>query len=111
MIVILVALVAVSIGVVLVLVSYRDIFQDPTDVTTVLSSWFTVFGTIVGAYFGVKASSDANNVAQTTIQSSNSAAHGTIQSANYVANQAMGALPPQVASGIAPPPPQGSPPQ
>jgi hypothetical protein len=100
MIVILVALALVTIGTVWALVAYQSIFKTPTDVTSVLSSWFTIVGTIVGAYFGVKASTDATSAAQSTIQS-----------ANYVASQAMGAVDPSRASGIVPPPPQGSPPR
>jgi|SRR5215208_7433436 len=60
MIVVLSALVAVSVGAVWVLVSYRGLFQAPTDVTLALSSWFTVVGTIVGAYFGIQGSTAAN---------------------------------------------------
>jgi hypothetical protein len=107
MIVILVALVAVTIGAVWVLVAYQNIFKTPTDVTTVLTSWFTVVGTLVGAYFGVKASSDATYAAQNTIQANNNNAQYTIQSANYVSQQAMGKLTPQQSSGIESPPPQG----
>jgi predicted aspartyl protease len=109
MIVILVALTLVTIGTVWALVVYQSIFKTPTDVTTILSSWFTVVGTLVGAYFGVKASTDATSAAQSTIQSTNSAAQNTIQSANYVASQAMGAVDPSRAGGIVPPPSPGSP--
>jgi len=100
MIVALVAILAVSVGSVWVLVTYQGIFQAPTDVTSVLGSWFTVVGTIVGAYYGIKAGSDANNAAQATIQTTNSTAQGTIQTANNVAYQAMGALPPRDAQTV-----------
>jgi hypothetical protein len=100
MYVVLAALTLVSVGAVLVLLTYRSVFENATDVTTVLGSWFTVVGTIVGAYFGIKATSDANDTAQ-----------GTIISATNTTNQALGALDPAVASKIVGPPrPQGPPP-
>jgi hypothetical protein len=80
---------AVSVGAVWVLVEYKTIFQAPTDVTTLMGSWFTVVGTIVGAYFGIKTSSD------TTAQ-----VQGTIQMANNTANQALGALNPSDAARV-----------
>src|SRR5919107_6165624 len=40
---------------------FRNLFENATDVTTVLSSMFAVVGTLVGAYFGVKASNDATD--------------------------------------------------
>jgi hypothetical protein len=106
MYVVLVALILVSVGAVLVLLTYRSVFDSATDVTTVLGSWFTVVGTIVGAYFGIKATSDANAQSQ-----------GTILSATNTTNQALGALDPRVASTIVGPaqpqgttPPRGTPP-
>src|SRR5215217_1657324 len=98
--VVLVALVLVSVGVVWVLVAYQDIFKTPTDVTTVLTSWFTVVGTLCGACFGIKAASDVSAQAQSTIQSANS-----------VSQQAMGKLTPEQSSGIQSPPLQGPQPQ
>jgi hypothetical protein len=101
MYVVLVALVLVSVGAIVVLIAYRSVFDSATDVTTVLGSWFTVVGTLVGAYFGIKATSDANTTAQSTIMS-----------ANNTANQALGALSPEDASKIVgPPPPQPTPTQ
>jgi hypothetical protein len=61
MIVVLTALVLVSIGAIWVLASYRSVFTNPTDITTVLGSWFTVVGSLVGVYFGIKASSDTTD--------------------------------------------------
>src|SRR5215212_7896225 len=63
MIVVLTALVLVSIGAIWVLASYKSVFTNPTDITTVLGSWFTVVGSLVGAYFGIKASSDTTDKA------------------------------------------------
>jgi hypothetical protein len=96
MIVVLVALILVSVGAIVVLVVYRGLFENATDITTVLGSWFTVVGTLVGAYFGVKAASDITDKTQ-----------GAIVSANNTANQALGALNPSDASKIVgSPPPQ-----
>jgi hypothetical protein len=98
MYVVLAALVLVSIGAIVVLFLYKSVFTNATDVTTVLGSWFTVVGTIVGAYFGIKASGDAADRAQ-----------GALETANNTANQALGALKPADASNIVGPSP-GSPP-
>jgi hypothetical protein len=89
MIVVLAALLLVSIGVIWVLASYKSVFTDPTDVTTVLGSWFTVVGSVVGAYFGIKASSDATDKSQSAIQK-----------ANNTANHALAALPPETAAEV-----------
>ena len=89
MIVVLTALVLVSIGAIWVLASYKSVFTNPTDITTVLGTWFTVVGSLVGAYFGIKASSDATDKAQ-----------GAIQTANNTANQALAKLPPETAAEV-----------
>jgi hypothetical protein len=89
MYVVLVALVLVSAGAIWVLVMYQGVFENASDVTTVLGSWFTVVGTLVGAYFGIKASSDATDRAQ-----------GAIQTANNTANQALAKLPPETATEV-----------
>jgi hypothetical protein len=93
MYVVLAALILVSVGAIVVLLTYRSVFETATDVTTVLGSWFTVVGTIVGAYFGIKATSDIADKTQ-----------GTITSATNTANQALGALNPADASKIVGPP-------
>jgi hypothetical protein len=98
MIVVLVALVLVSAGAICVLVVYQGIFENSADVTTVLGSWFTVVGTLVGSYFGVKAASDITDKTQ-----------GAIVIANNTANRALGELPPDKARDVlGSPPPQGS---
>ena len=101
MVVALAALLLVSIGSIVVLIYYKSVFTNATDVTTVLGSWFTVVGAIVGAYFGIKASSDATDKAQ-----------GAIETANHTANQALAKLPPETAAQVlstpttqVPPPP------
>ncbi len=37
---------------------FRNIFEDPAVVTGALGALFTLIGTVAGAYFGVKSSSD-----------------------------------------------------
>jgi small neutral amino acid transporter SnatA (MarC family) len=68
---------------------FRDIFENATDVTTVLSSLFAVVGTVVGAYFGIKASGDANDKAQVAIDR-----------ANEIANQALVELSPEAGKRV-----------
>ena len=98
MVVALAALLLVSIGSVVVLIYYKSVFTNATDVTTVLGSWFTVVGAIVGAYFGIKAGSDATDKAQ-----------GAIETANHTANQALAKLPPAIAAEVLTPTTPGSP--
>ena len=50
---------------------FRDVFENATDVSTVLASLFAVVGTVVGAYFGIKTSGDARDKMQETIESTN----------------------------------------
>jgi hypothetical protein len=89
MFVALAALILVSIGTIWVLASYKSVFTNPTDITSVLGSWFTVVGTVVGAYFGIKVSSDATDKSQSAIQK-----------ANNTANRALAALPPETAAEV-----------
>jgi hypothetical protein len=74
-------------------------------ITTALGSLFTLVGSVVGTYFGIKISSDTTNKAQ-----------GTIERANDRANKALAALPPEDGkqitgqpSGPPPGPPPGQP--
>jgi hypothetical protein len=78
-----------SIVFVLVMLIFRNAFQDPAVVTTALSTLFGIFGTVVGAYFGIKASNDAADKAQ-----------GAIERANETANRALAELPPEVGKRI-----------
>jgi hypothetical protein len=71
MVVVLAALLAVTVGAIWVLVVYKSVFQDPTDVTSLMGSWFTVVGTLVGAYFGIKTSSDTTDKTLGAIETSN----------------------------------------
>jgi hypothetical protein len=58
------ALVLISLVAFSAMLIFRNLFENATDVTTVLSSMFAVVGTLVGAYFGVKASNDATDKVQ-----------------------------------------------
>jgi hypothetical protein len=64
-------LIVVTLGIVAVLMVFlvtmlftEDLFQDAAEVLAVLTALFGVIGTLVGTYFGVKASSDARQGAQ-----------------------------------------------
>jgi hypothetical protein len=59
-------LVVVTLGIAAVLMVFlvtmlltTELFQDPAEVLAILTALFGVIGTLVGTYFGVKASSDA----------------------------------------------------
>lgn len=78
------ALVLVSLVGSSTLLIFRGLFENATDVTTVLSSLFAVIGTLVGAYFGIKASGDANDKARRATDR-----------ANEVANRALAELAPE----------------
>jgi hypothetical protein len=83
------AFIVILIAFVVVMAIFRGLFEEAAEVTTVLSSLFTVIGTVLGAYFGIKASSDTTDKAR-----------GAIERANDTANKALAALPPQVGKGI-----------
>ena len=78
------ALVLVSLVALSAMLIFRDLFENATDVTTVLSSLFALVGTLVGAYFGIKASNDATDKVQ-----------DTFDRANEVTNRALAELDPQ----------------
>jgi hypothetical protein len=70
-------LIVVSLGIVAVVVAFlitmlfsADLFQKTTQVLAILTALFGVIGTLVGTYFGVKASSDARQGAQELVASS-----------------------------------------
>ena len=68
---------------------FQDVFENATDVTTVLSSLFAVVGTVVGTYFGIKTSGDTRDKLQ-----------GTIDKATETANRALAELPPDKAREV-----------
>ncbi len=65
---------------------FAELFKNATTVTTALGSLFTLIGTVVGAYFGIKVSNDTSERSQGAIER----AHGSAQEANRRAEQAHG---------------------
>jgi hypothetical protein len=60
---------AVLIAFLAIMLSFGSVFDDPNQVLAAFASLFGVIGTLVGTYFGVKASSDARQGAQELAQS------------------------------------------
>ena len=88
-------LVAIGVGI------FKDLFVAE-QITTALGSLFTLVGTVVGTYFGIKISGDTTSKAQ-----------GAIERANNRANKALAALPPEEGkrvTGQYPTPTPGQPP-
>jgi hypothetical protein len=54
--VVIVALTLASIVFVIIMLAFRNVFTEVALVTTALSTLFGIFGTVVGAYFGIKSS-------------------------------------------------------
>ena len=73
-------LAAIIFGIVMAI--YKDVFTEGALVTTAMSTLFGIFGTVVGAYFGIKSSND-------TIDKSRK----DVAEANEKANRALAALP------------------
>ena len=73
-----ITLVLVSLVALFAMLIFKDTFQNATDVTTVLSALFTIIGTVVGTYFGIKTSGDTRDRLQ-----------GSIDRANEVTNRAL----------------------
>lgn len=73
-----ITLVLVSLVALFAMLIFKDVFQNATDVTTVLSALFTIIGTVVGTYFGIKTSGDTRDRLQ-----------GSIDRANEVTNRAL----------------------
>ncbi len=78
------ALVLISLVTVSAMLIFKNLFENATDVTTVLASLFTVVGTVVGTYFGIKTSGDTRDKMQ-----------GTIDRATETANRALAELDPE----------------
>jgi hypothetical protein len=68
---------------------FQDKITNGAVVTTALSTLFGVFGTVVGAYFGIKLSSDTVDKTR-----------GAVDEANDKANRALAALDPVEANRI-----------
>ena len=82
---------------------FGDLFKNATTVIAALGSLFTLIGTIVGAYFGIKVSSDTSERSQGAVDK----AHGSAmeatekaQKAHDTAQQALAELEPAVARKI-----------
>ncbi len=70
---------------------FGGLFDEAATVTAALGSLFTLIGTVVGAYFGIKVSSDTADRAQGAIGVANERA----QKANDQAREAYGMLDPR----------------
>jgi hypothetical protein len=57
---------------------FRDEFSEATEVLSALASVFAMIGTLTGAYFGVKASSDARQTAEDARQQSVAVSHAVL---------------------------------
>jgi hypothetical protein len=85
------ALVVASLAFVATMFIFGRLFEDAATVTAALGSLFTLIGTVVGAYFGVKASNDTAERAHIAIR----AANDRTQKANDMAREAFGMLDPK----------------
>lgn len=82
---------------------FGALFKDATSLTAALGSLFTLIGTIVGAYFGIKVSNDTSERSQGAIekaQGSAMEANEKTQKANETAQEALAELDPTVAKPI-----------
>jgi hypothetical protein len=55
----------------LTMLLFRGLFEDPAVVTGALGALFTLLGTVAGAYFGVKSSSDTADRAKKQVDEAN----------------------------------------
>jgi hypothetical protein len=79
-----VVIVVAAVVFVVVMYIFKDVFGDGALVTTALSTLFGIFGTVVGAYFGIKSTNDTFDKTR-----------GELAEANDKARQALAALPPE----------------
>jgi hypothetical protein len=77
------AIVAACLVFFLSMLIFGDLFTNATTVIAALGSLFTLIGTIVGAYFGIKVSNDTSERSQGAIEK----AHGSAMEANEKANE------------------------
>ena len=73
----------------IVMALFRDTFKEAALVTTALSTLFGIFGTVLGAYFGIKSSNDTSDKARREVAQ-----------ANDKAGRALAALDPIEGKGI-----------
>jgi hypothetical protein len=78
-------LIVVSLGIVAVVIAFlitmlfsADLFQKTSQVLAILTALFGVIGTLVGTYFGIKASSDATHTAQQQTQTAQQQMHDMV---------------------------------
>jgi len=55
----------------IVMAMFRDTFKEAALVTTALSTLFGIFGTVLGAYFGIKSSNDTSDKARREVAEAN----------------------------------------
>jgi hypothetical protein len=53
-----IVLILASLVFIVTMVAFAGLFKEATEVTTALGSLFTLMGTVVGAYFGIKSTQD-----------------------------------------------------
>jgi hypothetical protein len=73
-------LAAIIFGIVMAL--FRDTFKEAALVTTALSTLFGIFGTVLGAYFGIKSSNDASDKARREVAQANDKAGRALAALN-----------------------------
>ena len=86
-----ISLAVAALAFILTMFIFGGLFDDAATVVAALGSLFTLIGTVVGAYFGIKVSSDTADRAQGVI----SAANDRAQKANDLAREAYGMLDPK----------------
>lgn len=82
---------------------FADLFRNATAVTAALGSLFTLIGTVVGAYFGIKVSNDTAERSHGAIERAQdrvSEANERAEQSHNTAEQALSELPPDVARRI-----------
>ena len=89
------AFIVILVAFAVAMVIFRNLFEEAAEVTTALSSLFTIIGTVLGAYFGIKVSSDTTDKTR-----------GALERANDTTNRALAALPPEEGKRITGPAPE-----
>jgi hypothetical protein len=86
-----IALLVAALAFILTMFIFGGLFEEAATVTAALGSLFTLIGTVVGAYFGIKVSNDTADRAQDAVK----AAGDRAQRANDMAREAYGMLDPK----------------
>ena len=104
------AIVAASLVFIFTMLSFGDLFKNATTVIAAFGSLFTLIGTIVGAYFGIKVSNDTSERSNGAIEKAHGSAmeanekmqkaNESAQKANDTAKKALAELNPDVARRI-----------